>query len=644
MTSTDSDALDLLSRDELIEMVRSQAEAGVRLNFPGKAIARQISRAVRPRVQQTIPRYGIGTAEERSRNLVIEGDNLQAMATLYREHGHVDLVLTDPPYNTGGDWRYNDKWDEDPNDAGLGDIVGVDDRARHTKWMKFMYPRVQLMRQMLKPGGVMAICIDFRELFHLGQMMDEIFGEKNRIAVINWQRTYSKQNDSGHLATVTEYVLVYARNIDYARTSLLELVRDGQAEDNPDADPEPWTDGPATASNAKAHKSMVYGIENPFTRELIYPPRGSAWRNEQEWILAELGKWNVRYRLEDIGDVEKRAKHIGITAERTPLARAIVLDEDPDSAREKATQVLNEGVWPEFYFLRKGKGKPRVKKHLARMRKGEVASTFWAADDFEITADASWPHQVSGHSEQGVKELTAVVGEGHEFKTVKPLKLFNKIINLWCPTEGLVLDPFAGSGTTGHAILGLNYSQEADRRFILIEQGRPEQGDSYARTLTSDRLRRVVSGNWASGITNSLPGGFEFRHLTKRVDASALLQMERAEMVDTVVASYFDASRKRGPSLTRFEEPYAYLVARNSLDEGFYLVWDGPKKNTDLTEEVYEACVDEGRKAGLKPSYHIYARFNLFATEGVYFYQIPDRILADFGLNVRTESFDSADA
>ena len=120
--------------------------------------------------------------------------------------------------------------------------------------------------------------------------------------------------------------------------------------------------------------------------------------------------------------------------------------------------------------------------------------------------------------------------------------------------------------------------------------------------------------------------------------------MERDEMVDTVVASYFDASRRRGAGLVRIcDAIYAYLVAQNADDEGFYLVWDGVGENTDLTEDVYEACVSEGEKAGLKPVYHIYSRFNLFATPGVHWYQIPDRILADFGLDVRTESYINED-
>ncbi|MFD3425326.1 site-specific DNA-methyltransferase [Nocardia fluminea] len=635
--------LQLLSKDELIEVIghlQGEAEPGVKLTFPGKATARRITRRVRPRVQRTIAKYGAGTQADRAKNLLIEGDNLQALATLYRERGNVDLVLTDPPYNTGGDWRYNDKWDEDPNDPGIGDLVRDDDRARHTKWMKFMYPRLLLMKHMLKPSGVLAICIDFRELFHLGQMLDEIFGERNRIGIINWQRTYSKQNDAGHLATVTEYVLVYAKDADRAKTSLLQKLREGDASDNPDKDPEPWTDAPATASNAKAHKSMVYAIQNPFTGELIYPPRGSAWRNDQQTILSELRKWNVDFTIRDIGDLAERATRIGIAADKVPNVGAIVFDEKLSDARRNATEVLDSGVWPAFYFLRQGYGKPRAKKYLKDMRAGEVATTFWASDDFEVASDVSWPHPVSGHSEQGVKELTAVIGEGHEFKTVKPLRLFSKIIELWCPSEGLVLDPFAGSGTTGHAVMALNYERSVDRRFILIEQGSPERKDSFARTLTAPRLQRVVSGNWDNGRGIPLGSGFDFRTLTKQVDAKALLAMERDEMVDTVIASYFDSSRRRGSNLIPINDrSCSYLVAHNADYEGFYLVWGGAGENTDLTEEVYESCVLEGEKAKLKPVYHIYSRFNLFATPGVHWYQIPDRILADFGLDIRTESY-----
>ena len=148
--------------EQLLSLVEQALGGGIRLSFPGRANAMRIARHVRPRVTRAIKKLSVGSPEDQALNRLIEGDNLQAMSTLYRDRGQVDLILTDPPYNTGNDFRYNDKWDSDPNDPGLGDFVSMEDGARHTKWMKFMWPRLQMMRSMLKRSGVLAICIDHR--------------------------------------------------------------------------------------------------------------------------------------------------------------------------------------------------------------------------------------------------------------------------------------------------------------------------------------------------------------------------------------------------------------------------------------------------------------------------------------------------
>jgi adenine-specific DNA-methyltransferase len=576
------------------------------------------------------------------------------MVTLYKERGVIDLILTDPPYNTGGDFRYNDRWEDDPNDPGLGEFVSSEDGARHTKWMRFMWPRLQMMKSMLKPSGVLAICIDYREMFRLGQMLDELFGEKNRLGIINWQRAYTPTNDAEHVATTTEYVLVYAKAADKAQTRLLPREVGATNGKNPDADPQPWTDAPATGSNAKAHMAMVYAIQSPFTGELLYPPPGSAWRQGQDRNLEQIQGWGAKYKLVSLKDTAKRAKIIGVPVAEAPQVKGIMLAEPLSKAQRKAEAILKNGIWPRFFFLAGGKGRPRLKKYLSEMQHGLVPTTYWASDDIDVPGEppsiidaASWPHQVSGHSQQGVAELTAIVGPGHEFKTVKPLKLFKKIIQIWCSDDSLVMDPFAGSGTAGHAVLELNQNAKSNRRFILIEQGRPERGDSYAQTLTAERLRRVCTGKWSSGKVQPLQGGFTFIRLGRKVDSSVLLRMERDEMLDTVIGSHFDANRRRGDRLIRLEtekKPFRYLIAKNSDNEGFFLVWEGPDRNTDFIESVYAACVEEAKRAGLKASpYHVYARLYRFQTAGVQFYQIPDRILADFGLDMRSEPFGEQD-
>lgn len=637
-----------LTRDDLLEILDSTAtESGIRIDFAGKTSSRRLARLVRPRVTRNLPKLGQGQPSDRSRNIVIEGDNLQSMVTLYKERGHIDLILTDPPYNTGNDFRYNDRWDEDPNDPGMGDFVSVEDGARHTKWMRFMWPRLQMMKSMLKPGGILAICIDHRELFRLGQMLDELFGEANRLAIINWQKSYSPRNDKGHVSTATEYVLVYAKDADRASTGLLPRTESMDSRYTcRDGDPQPWKSGDASAGKGQTNQGMVYAIQSPFTGELHYPPPTRCWSMSQSNLKATLQEWGVKYVARDLDDDELRAELLSVPVSELKPAKALVISGSEKSAKAKAESRLKEGNWPKIYFGIKGTGRPAAKRYLDDVKQGKVPTTYWA-DDLLETADElgamSWDHTQSGHSQTGIQELDAIVGPNHGFATVKPIQLFLKIVQLWCPADGCVLDPFAGSGTTGHAVLAANHLAGTDRRFVLIEQGRPEKGDSYAETLTAVRLDRACTGKWANGKGKPLGGGFTFTRLGKKVDATALLRMERDEMLDTVIGSHFDATRKRGSQLVRVEpagDPYQHLIARNSDDEGFFLIWGGSDSNTDFTETVYETCAEEAERAGLKPSpYHVYARLYRFQTDGVLFYQIPDRILSDFGLDIRSEPF-----
>lgn len=639
--------LESLPVEQLIEMIREKTGAGVNLSFPGKVLARQIGRRVRPRSQRTIKTLSAGDEKGRAHNLLIEGDNLQALASLYRERGQIDMILTDPPYNTGGDFRYNDKWDKNPNDPAMGDLVGSDDPARHTKWMKFMYPRLQMMRSMLKPSGVLAICIDSRELFHLGQMLDELFGEENRLAIINWQKSYSPRSDNRHVSTATEYVLVYARNEKVAKTGLEPRTDSMNARYlNRDGDPRLWKSGDFSGPKALTHQGMVYGVQSPFTGEVHYPPAGRCWVFPQRDAKRLVEGWGASYELRTIDDAQVRADIIGVDSAGVRAVKALMLKTPLDEAKAEATRRLHEGPWPQLYFGIKGTGRPQLKRYLEDVKKGRVPMTYWADEDIEdpeVLGDVSWDHEESGHSQTGVNELTAIVGAGHGFETVKPMSLMTKLIQIWCPLTGTVLDPFAGSGTTGHAVLKLNHDQDADRRFILVEQGRPENGDSYAKTLTVDRLRRVVEGTWAGKKKHAaLGGGYTFKTLEKRVDAKTLLLMERDEMIDTVIASHSSTSSRRSLVLIPVggdDEPYTYLVAKNASNEGIYLIWSGTGSNTDLTEDAYEAITEEADAAGLAPTYHVYSRRNLIVTDDVVWYQIPDRILSDFGLDVRTESF-----
>lgn len=267
----DPESLQLLDREDLLKLLTTMMNGGVALSFHGKRAAMEIAKRVRPRVTRRISELHVGSPEDQSKNMLVEGENLQAMVTLYKYRGQVDLVLTDPPYNTGQQFRYNDRWDTDPNDPDLGTLVSLEDGSRHTKWMRAMMPRLEMMRSMLKPQGVIAICIDDNELFHLGMMMDEVFGEDNRIAIINWEKAHAPKNDARHVSTATEYVLVYAKDRTITKTHLLP--RDAAMNKNfrnPDNDPKgEWVAKDPTAREHRANSA--YALQSPFTGMLHYP-------------------------------------------------------------------------------------------------------------------------------------------------------------------------------------------------------------------------------------------------------------------------------------------------------------------------------------------------------------------------------------
>ena len=368
----DFDELELLGREDLIAIVKRVVNGGLSLNFYGKRTAMEISRKVRPRVTRRIKDLHVGAPEEQSKNILIEGENLQAMVTLYKFRGQVDLILTDPPYNTGNDFRYNDRWDEDPNDPELGQLVSLEDGSRHTKWMKFMWPRLQLMKAMLKPSGVLAICIDHRELFRLGSMLDEIFGESNRIAIINWQKNYGPKNNVGkltHVSTATEYLLVYANSIDLAKTGLLDRTERMNARyGSPDNDPHKWKSVDITGPGAESHWGQVYAVQNPLTGEMEYPADGRCWAAERARVKALIEAWGIEYESKELGDGKAPALVI-----KGPLAKA----KQTVEARHR------KGTWPVGYWKDGGKGVLAVKKYLKDVRKGTIPMTYWAAEDYD---------------------------------------------------------------------------------------------------------------------------------------------------------------------------------------------------------------------------------------------------------------------
>lgn len=550
-------------------------------------------------------------------------------------------------YNTGEDFRYNDKWDKDPNDPDLGDLVPKDDGSRHSKWLKFMTPRLWMMREMLKPGGVIAICIDHRELYRLGMLMDEIFKEENRIGIINWQKSYAPRSKK-HVSTATEYVLVYAKESERAKTLLTERTEAMNARyKNPDNDP--YSDWKSTDSSASELRDTgTYAIQSPFTGELYYPRDGRGhWANDTPVMKKWLEQWGSEYSRKDLGDGCAKA----MVLKGARFSDGVPMIDDPvvAAARARAIEVLKRGAWPVLYFGMDGQTGPQLKSYLRDVKKGKVPMTYWANEDYELPLDIesqSWDHEESGHSQTGINELDAVVGKGHDFKTVKPLRLIKKIIQIWCRPDGLVLDPFAGSGTTGHAVVELNAEADTQRNFILIEQGNTEKGDHYARSLTAERVKRVITGDYASGKRAPLPGGFRFIELKKeKIDAQAVNELAREEMIDILLTVYWNKAEKAKSYLQRLPVgEHRHLFAVNSKNEGFFLIWDVPDQPSMLNREAFKRVAEEAKAAGLASRYHVYATIATYTGNGLEFYKIPDSVLEHIGFNSRSDAYNNEES
>ncbi|ROR28507.1 adenine-specific DNA-methyltransferase [Mobilisporobacter senegalensis] len=653
------ESIELMSKEELVELIAKMLNGGVSLSFNGKRTAQVIQRKVMPRVIKINKELSFNDDNGKCENLIIDGENLQAMVTLYKYKGSIDLIVTDPPYNTGKDFRYNDKWDTDPNDPDLGSLVTLEDGSRHTKWMKFMLPRIQMMYAMLKSNGILAICIDERELFHLGMMLNEVFGEENRIGIINWQKSYAPKNDSTHLSSATEYVLVYAKNKAISKTALLSRTEQMNSKyKNPDNDPEGlWRDDNPVAAR-KTEKDR-YAIQSPFTGALHYPGAG-AWRNTKKNMKEYLEKWGSKYIEMSLDD--GRAKALVIKGANLPTIDitqnldnnpVIELSESKNEvlilAEQKAKKIQESKVIPMLYFLREGYGRPALKRYLKYVKQGKVPLTFWADEDYDelFKLDCqSWGFEESGHSQTGIKELDYILGKGHNFQTVKPLKLIEKIIQLWCPAKGIVLDPFAGSGTTGHAVLELNQIPEVDRKFILVEKG--EETDRYASTLTRERIVRAIKGNRVDKLGNvkkmeeDFPGGFIYWELEQKVDAKAILEMKRDELIDVIISSHWEDDKRKSTSIIeRIEKKYKFLVGKNSLGEGFFIIWNGKDSVGKLDQDIYMELLKESKEEGVKAPFHVYARTQIYQTNKVKFYQIPDKILMHLGLNENSDRFNN---
>lgn len=468
------------------------------LSWAGKAKVVNHHNDVPFRVLERKWAFGDGACTN-GENMVIHGDNLAALKALLPQYeGRVKCIYIDPPYNTGNEgWVYNDNVNDPQIKKWLGEVVGKEgeDFSRHDKWLCMMYPRLRLLQKLLADDGAIFISIDDNELYNLKLICDEIFGNNCFIANISWQRTYSTRNDSKGIVSEVEHILAYSKQPGWQPNKLPRTAEMDKKYKNPDNDPKgPWRSDNAYAPNAATHQGMVYAIQHPFTGKLLYPTVSSCWRYEQSEMLTIMNGW-CPYELRDIGDDAKRAEICGVGVDDVRKGvKAIMLAASFEESRKMAEKVLKEGPWPRFFFSKNGQGGIARKTYLDKV--GAIPPT------------NLWEYKEVGHTDEAKKELMAIFGGKSPFDTPKPVRLIERILKIATDKDSIVLDSFAGSGTTAHAVLTMNNEDGGNRKFILIEMM------DYADTVTAERVKRVISG-YGEGdkAVEGTGGGFGYYEL-----------------------------------------------------------------------------------------------------------------------------------
>ena len=530
--------------------------------FKGKShvYAHHLTVPFRPLVPD--PAKSVGDASPDG-NLIIHGDNLHALkALLPRYADRVNCVYIDPPYNTGNEnWIYNDN----ANGALLQSWyeaqapVDGEDLERHDKWLTMMWPRLQLLRELLTEDGAIFVSIDDNEYHHLRMLMNDIFGERNFVATIVWNHRKSRQNDID-ITLSHNLILIYAR--DRSRFSLRGGEVDQTAFTNPDDDPRgPWVADPMDAPNVRPN--LTYEIVNPTTKKAYLPPKGRHWR----------------------------------------------------FSREKYAKALSVG---RIVFGKAGRSRPQYKRFLSEaVEKGVNVPTIW--DDVGTATSAT-------------KELFRILGRENRFDTPKPTELIKRIVRIATDSDALVLDSFAGSGTTGQAVLELNREDGGARRFILVEC------EDYADTVTAERVRRVMAGVPGAGGTalrEGLGGSFSYCELGPEIGVEGMLTGEALPPYSTLAAWLLHTATGISAEGERFrpldddglfyrDDEYDYHLLYEPTVE--WLRSEAAVLNEPRARRIRDARSDPDRKAIVFAPAKYMAQRDLTMEFGVTFCQLPYEI------------------
>lgn len=426
--------------------------------------------------KKSLPKDGKASIDD---NLIIHGDNLHVLKALLPKYaGRVDCVFIDPPYNTGNEgWCYSDnvnaplirEWLKDSANP-----VDKEDLERHDKWLSMMWPRVQLLRELLAEHGSIWITLDDNEVHRALLLFDEIFGEENHLGTVIWEKADSPKMDVEFFSTRHDYVLVYAKNrmdVTFNRINGEEVQAhyDQKDEEGRQYYLKPLRAMGGQGETREARPNLYFGIKAPDGSK-VFP------------------------KLQDGSDGAWRW-----SAEK--------VEEEKDRIEWKNSK---KGWTPYFRIY-------------ADTLTGRPAETIF-------------PHDKVGSSRTSKLQLKQLFPEGVPFDTPKPVGLLKLIVEIATEPGALILDSFAGSGTTAHAVLALNNEDSGKRKFILVEC------EDYADKTTAERVRRVIKGvknSKDASIKKGLGGSFTFCELGDEINIENLLKGDKLPSYDDLARYAF---------------------------------------------------------------------------------------------------------
>lgn len=527
------------------------------------------------RVLKANPQLSVG---DKSENLIIQGDNLEALKSLMPTYyNRIKCVYIDPPYNTGNEgWKYNDKVNSPQIKAWLNDVVGPEgeDLCRHDKWLSMMYPRLKLLHQLLKDDGIIFISIDNNEYHNLQAIMDEIFGVRNYVGTVIWKN--ANDNNPTNVSVEHEYIVCYAKskpNIESVWKStnidVKQKLEDISEElNNKYSDPEEVQT--VYTKWFRENKAHLW----PFDR-YKFIDKGGVYTGSQS--VHNPGKEGYRYDV--LHPVTGKPCVEPLMGYRFP--------------QETMNRLIKEG---KILF---GKDEKKI-----------IELKLYAKD---YKAKLSSVYELDGRT--GTNEIKTIFPEDKRpFNFPKPSVLIEDLISFVTKDDDIILDSFAGSGTTAHAVLNLNKADGGNRKFILVELEK-----SIAHEITAERVKRVINGYPKSRYPEGTGGSFQFLDLNGKLFNEDGFIGDHAQYDDLAAYIYYTETKKH-INLDAIKNPY--IGSLGSKD--YYLLFKKPKRNV-LDQKIAEEFSTKGKTS------IIYADKCLIDEEklsklGIIFKQIPYEI------------------